>query len=204
MSAPKTTRGQHSRDHIVATAAEIMRTHGVEGTSIDVVLAAAGASKSQLYHYFSSRQGLIRSVIAYQAVNVVQAQSERLRTVDSWPSLQRWFDEIVEIQQAYEWRLGCPVGSLAAELADHNDEARGDLAAALNQWRDDIEAMLRRLQSNGALRRGAHCRSLAVATLAAIQGALLLSKLNRDPEPLRATLATIYSTLHGHRPQRSS
>src|SRR3954470_10948425 len=137
MTGPPTARGRDSRARIVATAARLMQAHGVEGTRVDAVLAATGASKSQLYHYFGSRQGLVRSVIAYQTEHVVDVQSARLAEVDSWPALRRWFDDVYDVQEAHHWRLGCPIGSLAAELAtepaDH-DDAREDLATALNRW----------------------------------------------------------------------
>ena len=51
-SEPKTQRGQASRERIVASAADLVGERGVQGTSLDDVLATARASKSQLYHYF--------------------------------------------------------------------------------------------------------------------------------------------------------
>ena len=60
-NTPRTARGRDSRDRIVTVAAGLMQSGGVEGTSIDAILAAAGASKSQLYHYFTDRQGLSRA-----------------------------------------------------------------------------------------------------------------------------------------------
>ena len=48
---PKTGRGRASRERIVERAAELFAERGVAATSLDEVLAAAGAGKSQLYHY---------------------------------------------------------------------------------------------------------------------------------------------------------
>ena len=49
---PRTGRGRASRERIVEHAAELFAERGVAGASLDDVLAAAGAGKSQLYHYF--------------------------------------------------------------------------------------------------------------------------------------------------------
>jgi TetR/AcrR family transcriptional regulator, transcriptional repressor for nem operon len=47
-----TVRGAATRARIVEAAAALIYEHGVERTSLDDVMAASGASKSQLYHYF--------------------------------------------------------------------------------------------------------------------------------------------------------
>jgi TetR/AcrR family transcriptional repressor of nem operon len=194
-NTPRTARGRNSRDRIVAAAAELMQTGGVEGTSIDAVLAAAGASKSQLYHYFTDRQGLIRAVIAHQTEVVVDTQSARLAAVATWPELRRWLEEIVEFQQDHDCRIGCPIGSIAAEVAGHDDDARHDLAVSFGRWREDLAAVFRRMRDTGEVRAGADPDQLAITTLATVQGALLLGKVHRTAEPLRVTVDTLHRWL---------
>ena len=58
---PRTGRGRASRERIVEHAAELFAERGVAGASLDDVLAAAGAGKSQLYHYFSGRDELVEA-----------------------------------------------------------------------------------------------------------------------------------------------
>src|SRR5258708_38324847 len=55
---PKTGRGRASRERIVERAAELFAERGIAATSVDEVLAAAGAGKGQFYHYFRGRGGL--------------------------------------------------------------------------------------------------------------------------------------------------
>ena len=70
---PKTRRGQASRERIVASATDLIAERGVQGTSLDDVLATAGASKSQLYHYFRDKEDLVRAVVARQTARVLAA-----------------------------------------------------------------------------------------------------------------------------------
>jgi len=60
MREPTTRRGRDTRRRIVAVAAELMYERGVGATSVEDVLAASGTGKSQFYHYFSSREELLR------------------------------------------------------------------------------------------------------------------------------------------------
>lgn len=190
--AAVTEQGRRTRDRVVAGAAELIREQGVESTSIDQIIARTQTSKGQLYHYFEDKDALVREVIAYESQNVLRSGGPAMDAVSSWTTLREWFDAIVAAQEADACRHGCPVGTLASELADHNDGARHDLATSFARWEAAIRVILERLKENGRLRRGADVQALATATLAAIQGGLLLSKTVRDPTPLREALDANY------------
>jgi hypothetical protein len=87
------------------------------------------------------------------------------------------------------------VGSLAAELADHNPSARRELASSFSIWEEAISAVIDGLKARGRIQSTAPTPALATATLAAIQGGLLLSKTARDPAPLRTSLDANYRYL---------
>ena len=194
-TVPRTAKGRSSRDRIVEAAAALMSARGVEATSVDAVLESAGAGKSQLYHYFGDKHGLVRAVVAHRYDTVVRAQSELLAAVESWQDLRSWFDEVVAGQVASQCRVGCPVGSLAAELSDRDDERRMALVSAFTRWEDDIAAALERLRDRDLLVAGADTAALASMTLATIQGALLLTKTMRDAERLRRALDQVFCHL---------
>ena len=60
-----TSKGQATRDRILAAAATLMYQQGVAGTSTEALQAAAGVSASQVYHYFNDKHSLTRAVIEY-------------------------------------------------------------------------------------------------------------------------------------------
>jgi len=59
---PVTEQGRHTRQRIVAAAAEVVAAKGALGASLDEVGARACASRSQLYHYFDDKTDLLRAV----------------------------------------------------------------------------------------------------------------------------------------------
>ena len=193
--APRTAKGRSSRERIVEAAAALMTARGVEATSVDAVLAAAGAGKSQLYHYFGDRQGLVRAVVAHRYDTVVRAQGELLAAVRSWEDLRGWFDALLAAQVAAQCRVGCPVGSLAAELSERDEQSREELVRAFTSWEQDIAAALERLRALGLLTPHADTAALASATLATVQGAMLLTRTMRDPQRLRTALDHAYAHL---------
>ena len=185
-----TRKGQATRDRIVAAAADLMYRQGVAGTSTEDVQAAAGVSASQIYHYFEDKHSLTRAVIGYWSEAILGFQQPLLARLDGIDALRSWAEVLVDKQRANDFRGGCPLGSLASELADVDDAAREDVVAAYRRWQGAIADGLAAMKERGELVDGADVDQLALALLTALQGGLLLAKAVRDPEPLQNALNT--------------
>jgi AcrR family transcriptional regulator len=185
---PKTRRGQASRERIIASAADLVGERGVQGTSLDDVLTTAGASKGQLYHYFRDKEDLVRAVVARQTERVLDAQMPLLEELDSWGAIAAWFDALVALQVQRHCVGGCPIGSLASELADHDEAARRDLVGSFDRWEGYLGRGLARMRERGELVAPADPATLARAVMASVQGGLLLTKTRKTSHPLRVAL----------------
>src|SRR3954466_13823572 len=130
---PTTSKGRATRDRILDTATELVFEHGVAGTTLDDVRTAAKVSKGQLYHYFADKDDLVHAVIDRTIQQVLEAQP-RLRDLSSWTAIAGWFDDLVELQVDRHAVGGCPIGSLAGELAETDQQARAELAAGFDRW----------------------------------------------------------------------
>jgi TetR/AcrR family transcriptional repressor of nem operon len=183
-----TPKGERTRERIISSAADLMFDRGVSATTIDDVRATAEVSASQLYHYFSGKAALVHAVIRYQADRVVGSQEPSLAYLDSIQGLRAWRDGVVEMQRQTQCRGGCPIGSLASELADQDEQARSDIAAGFERWHAGIRSGLRAMQDRGHLAADADPDNLALATLAAAQGGLLLGQVHRTTRPLEVAL----------------
>lgn len=199
MTPPSMTdQGRATRGRIVAAAAALIGERGVSGTSLDDIRAATNSSKSQLYHYFGDKHGLVQAVIDHQSAVVLGAQAEALEAVQDWRDLERWADSMVAMVEQQGARGGCPIGTLAAALADTDERFRSALNDAFERWREAIGGALARLRDNGLLARDADLEALTTTTLAAIQGGLLLAKTSRDSAQLRAALEGAIAQLRAH------
>ena len=196
IAAPKTARGRATRERIVGAASELIAERGVAETSLDDVIERAGASKSQLYHYFEDRSALLRAVVVHNT----EAVLGDLRPLDSWKAIRSWFDTMVEVQIERGACGGCPIGSLAGQLAESDERARLALATAFERWEGELRYGLRSMQARGKLDAGADPGEFATVTLAAIQGGLLLTQTRRDPALLATALDAAYAHLRAHAP----
>src|SRR5262252_847752 len=190
-----TAKGRAMRDRIIQSAAELIFATGARETTLDQVRSAVGASKSQLYHYFGDKDELLRAVIDFQAALIMEAQQPELGAIDSIASLKRWRDKLVQLSDSQGRIGGCPIGSLANELASHSETHRRALVALFDHWAASIEDGLRKMQSSGRLAPSLDPKTLSTTILTAIEGGLLLAKLQRSSTALAAALDEIIQSI---------
>jgi len=190
-----TPKGRATRERIVAAAAELMSQRGVARTTIEDIQEAAAVSTSQMYHYFADKGDLVAAVIDFQTDRVLAVQHLGLDRLECLEDLRRWRDIMVDMMRRLGFVGGCPIGSLANELAETDPLARAQVARSFVQWETMIRDGLKAIAARGELPDGTEVDNLALATLAAIQGGLLLSQVRRDTAPLEAAVDTMIEHL---------
>ncbi len=186
---PKTARGRATRDRVVEAAATLVRQRGAAAVSLEDVEGCAGVGRSQLYHYFTDREDLIRAAAATTVEHVLARSGERLDALDTLAGIDRWFDDTIAATEQRGGAGGCPIGSLVSQLGEHDDQTRAILVQAFARWQAPLIAGLTRMRQRGELRAGTDVLGLADAIMAALQGGLLLAQVHRDALPLRRALA---------------
>ncbi len=181
---PLTARGAATRLRIVEAAAALIHARGAGRVSLDEVMEASRTSKSQLYHYFADKDDLVREVIALQTRRILGINAAHLDRLDSFEALRAWRDVILAANREGGGVGGCPIGSLANELAPQSEAARTLLAQSFEAWGAVIATGLARMKAQGQLKPSADTNAISIAVLAAIQGGILLSKSARNSTPL--------------------
>ena len=186
---PRTGRGRASRERIVERAADLFAERGIAGTSVDEVLAAAKAGKGQFYHYFRNRDELAAAAVGYRCTQVVDGLTDALGDVSSLAGLERALAGFIA---GFEQTglPGCPIGTLAAEVAGRNEAARLEAAAGFDAWERLLADALERMRQRGELRADAAPAVLATGLLASIEGGMVLSQARKDVASLRIAVDT--------------
>jgi AcrR family transcriptional regulator len=161
---PRTGRGRASRERIVEHAAELFAERGVAGTSLDEVL--------------------VEAAVAHRCTQVLAGLTQALGRVTSLAELEQALAGFVA---GFEQMglPGCPIGSLAAEVAERNEGARLQVAGAFDAWEQLFADALERMRDREELHAEASPAVLATSLLASIEGGMVLSQARKDPAPLR-------------------
>ena len=165
-------------------AAELFAERGIAATSLDEVLAAAGAGKGQFYHYFRGRDELTAVAVGSRCRQVVAGLAEALGGVSSLTGLEQALAGLVA---GFEQMglPGCPIGTLATEVAGRNEDARVQAAAGFDAWERLLTDALERMRQRRELHADAEPATLATGLLASIEGGMVLSQTRRDMTSLR-------------------
>ena len=168
-------------------AAELFAERGIAATTVDEVLAAAGAGKGQFYHYFRGRDELAAAAVGFRCAQVVAGLTQALGGVSSLAGLEEALEGFIAgFEQA--GMPGCPIGTLATEVAGRNEDARLQAAAGFDAWERLLADALERMRQRGELRADAPPAVLATGLLASIEGGMVLSQARKDMASLRVAV----------------
>jgi TetR/AcrR family transcriptional regulator, transcriptional repressor for nem operon len=195
--SPKTQRGRASRDRLVEVAAESIVAGGIHQLRLDEVLGTAGSSKSQMYHYFQDRDGLVEAAVAHRCAEVLDRLAAVFESVGSLGDLAA---VLTAFADGYaEQVAGCPIGTLAGELTSGPEPARRVVVDAFASWESLLAQALTRIRDAGELRPDADPSTLATGLLAALEGGMFLSQVRRDATSLHVALTAGLGYLHSLR-----
>ena len=178
------SKGERTRRRIIANAAPIFNRQGFAGASMQEVMEAAGLEKGGVYRHFASKEEL-----AVEAFKFALSQSVRLRTQDlghiegSVAKLHYLVQRFVEAPSAVPG--GCPLMNTAIDSDDGNPALRQLAFGGLKDWRSRLCGIVEDGIRDGEIKLGTESRRLANTMIAALEGALMISRLEGDREALR-------------------
>jgi TetR/AcrR family transcriptional regulator, lmrAB and yxaGH operons repressor len=173
-------RRSTARQDAIAAATRLFDRQGYHGTGIAQILAESGAPRGSFYFHFPGGKG----ELAVEAVRVAAAEVEDLlraaamRHPRPGPMVRAVARALARWLERSDYAEGCPVTAIA--LGAHRDDAlRSACQAAYASW----QGLLTEHLVGGGVERG---RAAALATLvvAALEGAVVMSRAQRDPAPV--------------------
>jgi TetR/AcrR family transcriptional repressor of lmrAB and yxaGH operons len=175
-------RPDRSRAALIDIASTLFRRQGYAATGLNQILAEAAVKPGSLYHHFpQGKQQLAAAVVDHNGAAIEQLLRKFLaggqRVADI---VDRWADLLID-GLSVDRRDGCPIEPIATESVNASALVREASARAFTGWWRAIEE---RLHADGW--PAAEAESVAVAVIALIEGALILSRIAGDAGALSA------------------
>jgi AcrR family transcriptional regulator len=184
-------RVSDTRERLIESARFLFWERGFAGTSMADLLANAGVNSGSFYHFFESKEALLRAVLeTYKALlHPMVIEPALAQTPEPvariFAILAGYRDRIIATNCQY----GCPLGRLALEIDPENQPAHRLISENFRGWigavRDCIEALQDRLPA------GADAESLATFVLAVMEGGVMLSRSYQSVEPFDRVIAQL-------------
>jgi len=179
------SKGDDTRLRIVSEAAALFNKQGFAGSSMADLMEATGLEKGGIYRHFSSKEEVAAEAFdyAWQA-----ATDARMHDLDSVPNsvdrLKRFVANFVGRRPAVPG--GCPLLNTAVEADDGNPVLRERARGALGQWLSRLSAIIGNGVRKREIRAGTPPKKVATLIISSLEGALMISRLERNDDALRA------------------
>src|SRR3984893_8062147 len=178
------TKGEQTRKRIVEAAAPIFNKRGYEGSSLNDLMEATGLKKGGIYRHFTSKEELAAEAFDYTWET---AWNTRLLHVDENANgidkLKQLIANFIEHRPPIAG--GCPILHPAIDADDGNPVLRAHVAKALRSWLSRLQNIVEQAQERGETRPGIDPKGVATLIVALLDGALMMSRLQRNDEALR-------------------
>lgn len=181
-----------TRERIVQAALRLFQEQGFTATGVSTILREAGVNSGSMYHYFNSKEDLLRACLQWYLDHldpVVMAPAreqtpgdpvERIFTLLNW--YRTWLVQV-------DCTLGCPVGNLALECSDQYPLVRDLIDQNFVNWSAEIERWLD--EAGSRLPASLDKRSLSKFVLTVMEGGVMQARANKTIEPFDASVAVL-------------
>lgn len=186
MTAP--TKGERTRAKLITAAGALVRRRGYHATGLADVVAEAGAPRGSLYFHFPDGKDQLLQAALAEAGATWRTRLEAV--IAAAPDVGAAIDGVCDALAASlvesDYQDGCPFATVALEAAALSPAVRAEIAGNYQTW---IALIAARLDALGVPAVAAE--RLATFVLAAVEGALLLAKVERSRRPLDDVAATL-------------
>jgi TetR/AcrR family transcriptional repressor of nem operon len=179
------TKGEQTRRKIVAAAAPIFNQHGYGGSSLADLMEATGLKKGGIYRHFSSKEELAAEAFDYTWEAAWKARM--LHVDENAPGIEKLKQLIANfIDYRSPVAGGCPILNTAIDADDGNAVLRARVGRALRSWVSRLESIVKQAAECGEIRPEVDPKEVAVLIIAPLEGALMMSRLERNDYALRS------------------
>jgi len=175
------SKGEQTREMILARTAQLFSRQGYFGSSLSDIMHETGLEKGGIYNHFDSKEQLALEAFDY-AISLVKQRTRatlagKTHAVDRLLGVISVFKDMVEDPPLVG---GCPILNTAIEADDAQPALRERARMAMDSWRETIHRIVAKGIARQELRPDVDSDVLASLLISSLEGAIMMSKLYGD------------------------
>ncbi|MEV6901857.1 TetR/AcrR family transcriptional regulator [Amycolatopsis sp. NPDC051372] len=177
-----------TKDRILAAGAELFRRGGYTGTGVKQIVEKASAPFGSLYHFFpGGKEQLAEEVIRTSGMEYAQLFDVFISPApDLVAGIEAFFASGVTTLMETDYVEGCPIATVALEVATTSEPLRQATADVFTAW---IDAGTAGFAAFGL--PAEQGRVLTIALITSLEGAFVLARSMRSPDPMAVAGAAV-------------
>ena len=187
------SKGEATRQRIIAQAAPLFNQRGYEGCSLQDIMSATGLEKGGIYRHFDSKEELAAEAFDFAWATTV---SKRFEKLDSIPNhVDRLKQHILNFTVRSGLPGGCPLLNTAVDSDNGNPVLRERVRKALRGWQTSLKKILHEGITAGAIQPDIDIDKAASLIIGTLEGGMLISRIEKNDQPLRDALDHLDNSL---------
>jgi AcrR family transcriptional regulator len=192
------SKAEQTRSFIIEKTAPIFNTKGFEGTSLTDMTAATGLTKGSIYGNFASKDEVALEVFDYnlqKIENIIRSEMSKYQSAK---------DKLMVYVDVYDNFLkhpfpvgGCPILNTATESDDTHPLLRKKASQAILNWKNKIVALIETGMAAKEFKKSTDAETKALTIIAAIEGAVMITKLTGKINYRNAIMSSIKEIIEG-------
>jgi TetR/AcrR family transcriptional regulator, transcriptional repressor for nem operon len=158
------------------------RTYGL--VSLNDLMEGTRLKKGGIYRHFSSKEELAAAAFDYTWEAAWNARSLHVdEKANGIEKLKQLIANFLDYRSPVAG--GCPISNTATDADDGNPVLRARAAKALRSWLTRLQTIVEQAQERGETRPAVDPKAVATLIVTSLEGALMISRLQRNDEALR-------------------
>lgn len=186
-----------NKDKILANGLKVVLERGYVGASVRDIVEAAGVPQGSFTNHFASKEAFSLEILdRYFATNrAAIAETLRNEALSPLKRIRAYIDASMTAIRSHGLKNGCLVGNFAAEASDHSEIIRKRVASIYGEVREAVTDCLKAAVREGELPKSFKAGEVAIFIVTGLQGAWLVSKVERDLAFAENFKKTLFSTV---------
>jgi AcrR family transcriptional regulator len=189
-------KGEMTRQRIIEEAAPIFNQRGYAGCSMQDVMQATGLEKGGIYRHFDSKEELAAEAFKFAISEAFRVRRLGLDAIENRLERMKYLlRRFVEAPSPLPG--GCPLMNVAIDSDDGNPVLRGIAREAIAEWKKRIIETVREGIERGEIRAGTDPGRISNVVVAALEGALMISRIEKNRTAVQDAAAVLDGVLDG-------
>lgn len=172
--------GTQAKQRMIDASIDLFHRFGVNGTSVDQILAKSKTGKSQFTHYFKNKDGLVRASVQSLDRMVRSGTTPSNYEIETWKDFESWFQRFIDFQKSVKYERSCPFGTIGNDLSHAQVLIRQDICLFLEWSRFKMTHFFAKKKAMGELHSSVEIDALTDLCISVMQGGMLLTKVTRN------------------------
>jgi TetR/AcrR family transcriptional repressor of nem operon len=186
-----TSKGDQTKKKIICEATKLVQKKGFEATSMSDLVKATGLQKGCLYFHFTGKDDLLGAILETAKTDFFAIVDAALSGETPGEQLGNFLHGVLEHQKGFGFTGGCIFGNIAVEMSDKDKRIAGYIKELFDEWIDKIRVVVKAAQKTGEIASGLPADVLARHIIMALEGGMMLSRLEKSEKPLKDCIASL-------------